>query len=255
MNPLYRADTYLCEFVSPLAFARPTETGATALCLRDLAFFPGGGGQPKETIGCFVELAGERYGVADLVKEKGDVLIVLDRAATGAEGLKKGEPVRQVVDSARRLTASRLHTGQHVLGAAAKRSLPGYESRGMRLADDLSGGRFRMGVEKLPDDAAQRIAQTAADALEKNLPVRVDYFPSVEAVRAVCGDAFRVDPSLTFQGTRLRTVVIGDAPPFDGSLCGGTHVRSLAEVGGLEITDLARDPETDEVVLSFRLAV
>lgn len=255
MNPLYRADTYCFEAVSPLAFARPAPSGATQICVRDLAFFPGGGGQPAETAGSVVEIRGERFGVADLVKEKGDVLIVLDREIPGWDALRKGEPVRQVVDRERRLRAARLHSAQHAFGAAVRLLVPGAVARGMRIADDLSGCAMQAEVDPgatLPEDLGARIVETVRGAVAADLPVRVVFFPDVDAARAACGDAFRVDPSLTFSGNRLRTVTIGDGPLYDASLCGGTHVRSLAEVGGVVLNACARTD--DRLRVAFALA-
>ena len=228
----------------------------TAICCRDLAFFPGGGGQPKELSGRLI-IRNESYLVKDLVKHNGDVFIVLDSKIPYHDELKKGEPVRQLVDMERRLRAARIHTGQHAFGGTSRLLLPDYRTAGMQIADDLNRCEMRFQTSaSLSDRMIIEIAETVTEAIAKDLPVEVQTHPSVSAVQELYGDIFRLDPTLPeFKGNRLRTVVIGEPgrQALDVSLCGGTHVRSLREVGAVTIVEWAPTSNVGEFRLVYAL--
>lgn len=256
MNPLYRSDTYLAETETAIAKVMLTGDGETAFICRDLAFYPGGGGQPAEVTGT-VRLRGQDFAVNRLVKEQGDVYIVLDARLSFHDELRKGEPVVQKVDMAYRLRAARTHSVQHTLGAAARLALPDYETLGMKISSDLTRCEMRFHTSMLTDGLMEEIAGIARTAIASDLPIRAEINESAEAVRAKYGDAFRISPALTeWRSNRLRTIVIGDqsSPVQDVCFCGGTHIRSLREAGEFEILDYGEDDADGEAYLTFRLA-
>lgn len=257
MNPLYRNNTYLMEAETVIGAVLEAENGETALILRDLAFFPGGGGQPKETTGSLI-LREQEFAIQDLVKHQGDVKIVLKERIGFHSELKRGEPAFQKVDASRRLRAARLHTLQHTYGAAVRIAASGYATKGMEIADDLSECTMRFTVtQALQPDQIQQLETLVADAILNNLSIETRTYESIEAVRAEFGEAFRIDPSLPpYKGNRLRTIVIGAESPLlqDASLCGGTHLQGLAEVGGFRTLSYKIDSASTEHHITFSLS-
>lgn len=256
MNPLYRSNTYLDEVETALARITLTETGETAFICRDLAFYPGGGGQPAETTGT-VHLRGNAYPVKDLIKQHGDVYIVLRERLPFHDELRKGEPILQEVDIDYRLKASRTHSVQHTLGAAMRLTLPGYDVMGMEIRSDLARCEMRFqSSQPLTEGMVEELSGLARTAITGDLPIRTEFHESVEAVRARYGNVFRIAPGLTeWKSNRLRTIIIGDetGPLQDVCFCGGTHIRSLIEAGDFEILDYDRDAESGEGHLAFHV--
>ncbi len=105
---------------------------------------------------------------------------------------------------------------------------------------------LRVQQERHPDWAAPELIRWLAE-----------YVPSVDAIRARVGPALRLDPTLPpFKGTRLRTVLVGGCrgdTPFDASLCGGTHLPSLDQIGTLRRLQVGYDAELSLWRCSFRL--
>jgi len=256
LNPLYRSDTYLAETQTAIAKITLTDHNETAFICRDLAFYPGGGGQPAETTGT-VSRRGQIYHVRKLMKEQGDVFIVLNERLPFHEELRKGEPITQLVDMNYRLHASKLHSLQHTLGAAIRLVAPDYVTLGMQIRSDLTQCEVRFQPPfALTEGIAQEVIGLARMAIASDLPIRAEFNESVEAARALYGETFRIAPSLTeWRSNRLRTIVIGDesTPLQDVCFCGGTHIKSLAEVGDFEILDYGTDAENGEGYLAFRL--
>ena len=256
MNPLYRSNTYLAEAQTAIAKITLTDDDETAFICRDLAFYPGGGGQPAEVTGT-VSLRGQTYPVNKLIKEQGDVFIVLKERMPFHEELRKGEPIRQLVDMNYRLHASKLHSMQHTLGAAIRLVAPDCHTLRMQIQSDLAQCEVRFQPPfALTDGMTQEITDLARMAIAQNLPIRAEFNESIEEARALYGDVFRIAPSLTeWRSNRLRTIVIGEesSPLQDVCFCGGTHIRSLAEVGDFEILDYGTDAENGEGFLAFCL--
>jgi len=256
LNPLYRSDTYLAETQTAIAKITLTDDNETAFICRDLAFYPGGGGQPAETTGT-VSLRGQIYQVRKLMKEQGDVFIVLNERLPFHEELRKGEPILQLVDMGYRLHASKLHSLQHTLGAAIRLVAPSCETLGMQIRSDLAQCEVRFQPPfALTEGMAEEVTGLARMAIASDLPIRAEFNESVEAARTLYGETFRIAPSLTeWRSNRLRTIVIGDerSPIQDVCFCGGTHIKSLAEAGDFEIRDYGTDAENGEGYLAFRL--
>lgn len=253
---LYRKNTYLMQADTTITGIKTLENGNTALSLTDLLFFPGGGGQPKETTGKVI-LRGQPFQVADLIKHNGDVLVALNTTVPFHAELKKGEAACQCLDVKRRLQAARYHTLQHVYSAAARIVVPGYETRGMEIADNLTQCRMNFkAAQPLTYSMTEDIQELVLSALADDLPVFVLNYASVEQVRSCYGVAFRLDSTLPpFKGNRLRTIVIGDSTGSiqDASLCGGTHVQSLAEIEPAYNLHYGTGPNPDESFLGFWL--
>lgn len=256
MNKLYANDTYLMQADTIITRVDITTDGNTVLCFRDLLFYPGGAGQPKETSGKVI-LRGQAFSVEDLIKFNGDVLIKLNQKVPFHGELRKGEIACQSINMARRILAARYHSLQHVYGAATRMVVSDYELGSMEIAEDLTRCRMRFRTAALITPAIlEEIQSLVTSAIDDDLPIAVLSYQSVEDVRARYGVSFRLDSALPpFKGRNLRTVVIGELsnPFMDVSLCAGTHLRSLADVGVSEIVSCNTSGEQGEACLTFQL--
>ena len=257
MNPIYRTAPFLPEAETVVSKIMLTANNETALICRDLLFYPGGGGQPAETTGT-VYLRGHAYPVKTLNKLQGDVQIILYERLPYHHELRKGEPITQHLDMTFRLRASKTHSVQHTLGAACRLTLRGYryETLGMEIYHDLSRCEMRFQTDvTLTNSIVDNIAGLARTAIASDLPIRTEYYESIEAVRDKFGEAFRINPTLTeWRSNRLRTVIIGEEnmPLQDVCFCGGTHIHSLTEAEDFQITDFGTEPDGKESYLIFR---
>ncbi|WP_067479235.1 alanine--tRNA ligase [Actinomadura hibisca] len=140
-----------------------------------------------------------------------------------------GLPVRAAVDPQWRAGARQAHSGTHVLHAALRTTLgpaalqSGSYNRPGHLRLDFS---WRGG---LSPETRSEVEDVANVAIDRDLPVEVRYMPLPEARRigalALFGE--------TYDET-VRVVEIGGE--WSRELCGGTHVASSAQIGGLTVT-------------------
>ena len=181
-------------------------------------FYPEGGGQVSDVGYIENEETGAR---ADLVKATrlGDDQVLTFRG----EGFGEGTRVRAVVPWSFRYPTMANHTGTHllhkalrdVLGEHAKQA--GSSVRPDKLRFDFTHGQALTAEER--EDVERRVNEKVFE----NLPVRAYITPIDEARRLgammLFGEKY---------GNDVRVLEIAD---YSRELCGGTHVRSTAEVG------------------------
>lgn len=213
---LFRDDAYL------------RSADATVLAVNDrrgivldrTVFYATGGGQPGDT--GTIERNGAPIAIATTVYGDGKVDVV--HVPGDVEPLPEpGEKVRAVLDWERRHRHMRIHTGLHLLSVVVPFPVTG----GSIGADE---GRLDFDVEgDLPakDEIEARLnALVAADhAVTQEWITDDELLANPGLVKTM-----KVKPPM---GTgRVRLVRIGD---IDLQPCGGTHVRSTAEIGSLVI--------------------
>jgi alanyl-tRNA synthetase len=181
-------------------------------------FYPEGGGQVSDVGYVESEETGAR---AELVKATrlGDDQVLTFRG----EGFGKGTRVRAVVPWSVRYPTMANHTGTHllhkalheVLGEHAKQA--GSAVRPDKLRFDFTHGQALTAEER------EGVERRVNEKVFENLPVRPYITPIDEARRLgammLFGEKY---------GSEVRVVEIDD---YSRELCGGTHVRSTAEVG------------------------
>jgi misacylated tRNA(Ala) deacylase len=213
---LFRQDAYLPANEATVVAINDRR----GIILDRTVFYATGGGQPGDT-GKF-EREGGSTAIATTVygETKSDIVHV---PADGAALPEPGEKLRAVLDWERRLKHMRIHTGLHLLSVVVPFPVTG----GQIGADD---GRLDFDIDgEVP----------AKEALEERLNALVagDYPVTTEWIT---DDELLANPGLVKtmkvkppMGTgRVRLVRIGDV---DLQPCGGTHVRSTAEIGRLVI--------------------
>src|SRR5271165_1923990 len=210
---IYYTDSFLHEFE-----ARVVAVSGEAITLDRSAFYPTSGGQVFDT--GWLEVNGSaRVRVRDVTEDEqtGHVLHVVE----GAETLQPGAVVRGLIDGERRLDHMQQHTGQHVLSAAFEKLY------------SLATVSFHMGEESCTIDLATEAvtakqleaAETLANqVIAEDRPVEIR-FASPDEARTM--GVRKIPPALR---DKLRLIDIRD---FDLNACGGTHVHSTGQIGGI----------------------
>lgn len=178
---------------------------ATRVILDRTAFYPTSGGQPHDT----GTLGGAR--VVDVID--GDDVIVHVCDAPVALGRVEG-----VVDGARRLDYTQQHTAQHLLSALAGDRM-GWYTDSVHFGERHSTIEFA--VPAASDAQLADLARWASAAIAAALPVTVGYEDAATAT------------GLRKPSDRDGTIRVVTIAGLDRSACGGTHVRTTAEVGPL----------------------
>jgi alanyl-tRNA synthetase len=200
------------------------EDGRLLVKLRESPFYAAGGGQVSDS--GFVACAhGDcRARVEDVLRLAGGEDQVLVLAPEVGE-LKPGETVRAVVDHRARHATQCNHTATHLLHAALRRRLGTHvRQAGSAVQPDKLRFDFTHGKALTPEELRAVEADVNEWILE-NHPVRALTTTLDEAksrgAMALFGEKY---------GDVVRMVEVGDGS-FSRELCGGTHVRSTAEIG------------------------
>jgi alanyl-tRNA synthetase len=202
---LYYTDPYLRRFE-----AQVEGSAANRVYLDRTAFYPSSGGQPND-LGTIGGLA-----VTDVIDEE-------DRIAHIVAGDLPSGRVECEIDWPRRLDHMQQHSGQHLLSAVLV-ELYGIGTVSFHLGSDAS----TIDVEAPSLDAEQlsRAVERANAIVFENRPVSVSF--------ASNSDDLGLRKASEREG-ELRIVSIENC---DRSACGGTHVRSTAEIGPVAVRGL-----------------
>ncbi|MGC2289236.1 MAG: alanyl-tRNA editing protein [Thermoplasmata archaeon] len=190
-------------------------------------FYPAGGGQPADH-GSLALRDGPSYPVVDVTKSGAAAVHRVRRpTSTAAPALQIGAEVEGHLDWERRHRHMRLHTGQHLLSALI------FERTGLRTQEaTMSGSGGTVDLEgPLPSGAtAEALASEANAILSQGRSV---------SIRHVSREAWEKNPTprsgLVALPRHVDPVRIIEIAGLDACPCGGTHVRSTIEVGGIAL--------------------
>jgi misacylated tRNA(Ala) deacylase len=210
---LFRDDSYLRE-----CDATVTDVHDNGVVLDQTIFYPLGGGQPGDTgtlrwDGGEARVADTRYG------DGGTIVHVLEE---GAAVPAAGTAVHGALDWDRRYRHMRMHTAMHLLGSV--------------LQYGVTGGNISAEKSRLDFDMEDTVDKEAVgDALAKL--VAADHLVSCRWITEEELDAqpelvrtMSVQPPRGKGSVRLLEIAGVDLQP-----CGGTHLKSTAEVGAVRI--------------------
>ncbi len=201
--------------------------GRTFVKLSESPFYAQGGGQVSDsgTIAC--DGGDCEATVADVLRAGDDPAVVVE-VTRGT--LHKGERVTAHVDRAARHATAANHTATHLLHAALRQTLGDH----VRQAGSYVGPdklRFDFTHTTRMTDAERQTVEDQVNAwVLANLPVR-SMSTTLDEARALGAMALFGEK----YGDVVRMVEVGDGS-FSRELCGGTHVRSTAEIGVVKIT-------------------
>ena len=205
------------------------DDGRVVVKLPESPFYAAGGGQISDVGVVECEHGDCRARVVDVVKlGGGDDQAVVVEVEKGK--LEPGERVVARVDRVTRLATMANHTATHLLHAALRARLGTHvRQAGSYVGPDKLRFDFTHGHALTPEERRDVEDQVNAWILE-NSPVRALQTTLVEAkslgAMALFGEKY---------GDLVRMVEIGDGS-YSRELCGGTHVRSTAEIGVFRIT-------------------
>ena len=208
-DPAFHRDPYLTELDSEVV-ELGDDGGRSFAVLADTIFYPEGGGQPADS-GTI-----DRIAVVDVQKTGDTIRHYLEQ--TVAPG-----PVHLELDWPRRWDHMQQHTGQHLLTAVAQRDF-GWRTTAFHLGPDFSD--IELDVPRLSPDDIDRLEEACSLEIRAARPVR--YRTAEVADFERLGVRSRRLPE-GFKGA-VRLVEIGG---LDLNTCGGTHVRTTAEIGTL----------------------
>ncbi|HEY0345430.1 MAG TPA: alanine--tRNA ligase [Solirubrobacteraceae bacterium] len=195
--------------------------------LAESPFYATGGGQIADvgTIECEGGDCGAR--VVDVVRIGDDQAVVVE-AERGE--LHPGERVVARVDRAARTATQANHTATHLLHAALRE----------RLGTHVRQAGSYVGPDKLRFDFThgERLASEDLQAIEDRVNEWILRNDHVRPITTTLDEARALGAMALFgekYGDVVRMVQIGDGS-YSRELCGGTHVRSTAEIGVFKIT-------------------
>jgi alanyl-tRNA synthetase len=200
--------------------------GRTLVKLADSPFYAEGGGQISDagTIAC--EDGDCLVRVSEVVRAGEDQAIVVE-AVEGT--LKPGERVVARVDRAARHATEANHTATHLLHAALRRHLGEHvRQAGSYVGPDKLRFDFSH-TQRLTEGQRREVEDTVNEWILRNDPVR--------PLTTTLEEAQRLGAMALFDekyGDVVRMIEIGDGT-YSRELCGGTHVRSTAEIGVFKI--------------------
>jgi misacylated tRNA(Ala) deacylase len=218
---LFRDDAYLPEAEATVLAVN--ERGG--IVLDRTIFYATGGGQPGDA-GRIVRADGTSVAIATAVygDDKSEIVHVPAEAGVLPE---PGERVTVALDWERRNRHMRIHTGLHLLSVVLPFPVTGGSigAEEGRLDFDLDGG------EAPPKDEIELRLNALADA---GHAVTTEWITDEELLaNPGLVKTMKVKPPMG--SGRVRLVRIGD---IDLQPCGGTHVRSTAEIGRLVVAKM-----------------
>ena len=189
--------------------------------LEQSPFYAAGGGQVSDQGFLAVEGENDRLEVVDVLKYGDDQVLVVDLA--GRDSLGEGTRVEAVVSWADRFPTMANHTATHLLHAALREVLGEHvHQAGSAVRPDKLRFDFTH-PDPLSTEQRDRVERIVNEKVFEAIPVRTFVTPIDEARRLgammLFGEKY---------GDEVRVVEIDG---FSRELCGGTHVRTTAEIG------------------------
>ena len=226
---LYYSDSFLKTFSATVAQSRelPGSSDGEAiwqLSLDRSAFYPTSGGQPFDT------------GLLSTTSPAGSSLdIPVDQVEEDEDGTvwhfvrKPLAPNTQIaghIDWDRRFDHMQQHTGQHLLSAVFMRELHA-PTVSFHLGEKSSTIDLTTGT--IAHHSLERVEKIVNEIIGEDRPVTASFVSRSESEAMLASGELRKLPDR--EGT-IRVITIAD---LDRNACGGTHVRSTGQIGGLLI--------------------
>ena len=231
-EPLYRDDAYLAACA-----ARVTAIDERGVRLDRSVFYPLGGGQIGDA-GTLRRDDGLELVVTDTVRDRGTgehLHVVADPG-----GLAVGDEVEAALDWPRRHRVMRWHSALHLLCASVDAPVTSGSIQ-------VDRARLDFDLDDPPDKAA--IQEALNELVRRDAPMSARYITDAELdANPGLVRTMSVQPPRNASGTiRLVEFAGVDLQP-----CGGTHVRSTAEIGPLVVTKIEKKGRQNRrIVLGF----
>lgn len=209
---LYLEDSYLKTCTASVAAVQ-----GTVITLDKTIFYPVGGGQACDTGTLLAN--GTIYKVISVQKVSGALYHQVDR-----EGLGVGDQVTCTLNWDRRHRLMRSHTAAHLLSGLMSKQL-GAQITGNQLEPDKS--RMDFSLESYSPEQFTAIFREANKLIKDNVPVQVTTLTKEQALQDTT--LFKLANKEYIK--HLQDVRVVDIVGVDRQADGGTHVKSLGEIG------------------------
>jgi alanyl-tRNA synthetase len=199
----------------------PLEGTRQLVKLEQSPFYAASGGQVSDHGTVQVDGEDVRLEVVDVLKFGDDQVLVVDLA--GHAPLEPGARIEAIVNWSERFPTQANHTATHLLHQALRDVLGDHvKQAGSSVRPDKLRFDFTH-EQQLTPEQRERVQQIVNQKVFEAIPVRTFVTPIEEARKLgammLFGEKY---------GEEVRVVEIGD---YSSELCGGTHVRSTAEIG------------------------
>lgn len=195
--------------------------GDRRVALDRTVFYPTGGGQPHDT-GTLRWDAGE-VAVVGVRKEGDDVWHLVEGDLPPV-----GVTVTAAIDWERRHRLMRTHSALHVLCGVIWKEW-GVPVTGGNM-EPLSA-RMDFELDPTPERFAARVEELVAAEVAADRPIEVSFVPRADAVL----DEALIRTKVNLVPDSVSEVRVVDIAGLDKQADGGTHVRSTAEVGRIQV--------------------
>ena len=220
---LFRDDSYLKQCAARVVAL----TADGGVVLDRTVFYANSGGQPGDT-GTLTAADGRVVPVANAVYTDAAKSEIAHVPAQGSPALAVGDQVTAAIDWDKRFARMRMHTALHLLSAV----LP-YAVTGGSVGESESRLDFDIPEAGLDKDA---IGARVNEMIAANAAVAARWISDAE-LEANPGliKTMSVKPPMGTGRVRLIEIAGLDLQP-----CGGTHVRSLSEIGKVQVTGIEK---------------
>jgi alanyl-tRNA synthetase len=209
------------------ALAEAGEGAEVEVVLDATPFYAEGGGQLADT-GRIAVRSGSRDAQLEVVDVQQPVPgLIVHRARVLSGAVRPGDGVHAAVDTDRRRSVSRSHSGTHLVHAALRAALGDSAAQAGSLN---APGRLRFDFSALtavPASVLADVEDEVNEVLARDLDVHAFLTSQDEAKRigalAMFGEKY---------GDEVRVVEIGD---YSRELCGGTHVAHSSLIGMVKL--------------------
>ncbi len=215
-DALYMSDSYLKKWDAKVVGVKDGKY----ITLDQTAFYPKGGGQPWDE--GYIIKNGEKFKVVYVGKFSGEISHEVEKP-----GLKEGDLVKCEIDWERRYTYMRYHTACHLVSNLLFRRANA-KITGNQI--ELDKARMDFSMEDYSPEKLHTYVNEANEIIQKNLPVTIGYLSREEVLQKP--ELARLAIGLPKNIKEFRIIKIGD---IDEQVDGGTHVKSLNEIGEIEI--------------------
>ncbi|MEM9209276.1 MAG: alanyl-tRNA editing protein [Pseudomonadota bacterium] len=216
-EPLFRDDAYRRDCAATVV-----ASGEATIVLDRTVFYPLGGGQPGDTgriewQGGSVDIADTRYGngtIHPLVAEDASLPPV-------------GTAVTAKIDWDRRYRHMRMHTGLHLLGSVLKFGVTG---------GNIGAAKSRLDFDMQDPVDKDAVTQALQALVAADHPVGTSWITDEELeAQPDLVRTMSVQPPKGVGRVRLLEIEGVDLQP-----CGGTHLKSTREVGGIRVSKVEK---------------
>ena len=228
---LYYNDSFLHTFTARVSdireYARTDGQSLWQIALDRTAFYPTSGGQPFDR----GTLTAQARSGAALVAEIDEVIEDEDGEVwhSTRKPLLAGTEVTGSIDRARRLDHMQQHSGQHLLSAVFAEEF-GARTLSFHLGEafctiDLAAEQGE--AQNRLVAALEHVQQRVNERIAQDLPISLHTVSAEEAQALLASGKVRKLPP------RSGPIRLVEIPGLDLNACGGTHVRSLGQIGSL----------------------